>query len=147
MQITTVLFTLLSACALALPTHHHSAPPSIFTNFTDDIPEDVPTALEKRAHYGWLASYSDSHCKGSYAGPRPKIHGECIRFAPISDAVGINWGTWPLSSGALDVFHDEHCQKKVSKTIYAPKTGSSCISVKKHGENWGSVRYHDTNYE
>ena len=81
MKFTALLNAALSAGALALPA----------TNETEDL-----STLERRANYGWVSSYapSDPNCKGGWGGGRPKIKGSgCVKFQPISDHVGINWGS------------------------------------------------------
>lgn len=140
MQLQTILLTLLSAGALALPT---TTPSSSSTNTTD-------STLEKRSHYGWVGSYgkTDYTCKGDHFGPRPKIDGlDCMKFRPGSDNVGINWGSWPLAFDGLDIFTDDKCTKYAGKTIQRPNFDSKegpgmCVSVRMHGAKWGSVRSH-----
>lgn len=72
--------------------------------------------------------------------------GECIKFKPISDNVGINWGTWPYTVHGLDAFSDENCKTKVGQTIDKPKNGMTCLSVKGQafGKGWRSVKYHES---
>ena len=60
----------------------------------------------------------------------------------MSDNVGINWGTWPLSFSGLDIFSDEECKEKAgdrvetmkgnlnNPTIHANRGANTCFSVK-----------------
>ncbi|KAL8793405.1 MAG: hypothetical protein Q9195_003991 [Heterodermia aff. obscurata] len=145
MQFPTILL-LLSAGAL----HTTLALPTNLTNvFSNEVPlNETSSELEKRSSYGWIASYqaNDWNCKGKQIGLRPKVH-DCIPFAPLSDNVGISWGSWPLDFDGLDIFTDTKCKVYAGKTIKRPdyydEVGpGSCLSVKKHGAHWGSVMRH-----
>ncbi|KAG7002016.1 hypothetical protein G7Y79_00029g063120 [Physcia stellaris] len=138
MQLQTILFTLLSAGALALPT---STPSSSNTTEFTSTSNATESTLEKRSHYGWVGSYgkTDYTCKGSHFGARPKMDsGGCYKFHPGSDNVGIYWGSWPLSFAGLDTFSDDNCQNQVGGTILQPGFPSAegpgtCVSVRLHG--------------
>ena len=146
MQLPTILL-LLSAGAL----HTTLALPTNLTNvFSETVPANETSSLDKRSSYGWLASYesNDWNCKGKQIGLRPKIHSDCIPFAPLSDNVGISWGSWPLNVDGLNVYSDGNCKVFAGKMITDPgyynRVGpGSCVSVKKHGAIWGSVRNAD----
>lgn len=126
------------ALALALPFSNDSMP----TNFAND------SSLEKRqGHYGWLSSYDDpdTKCSGYYGGPRPKVHNKCIKFTPLRDNIGINWGTNPQNFDALDFFSDDSCKVKVGKRVqHSEKSGgkgpNTCVSVKANGGPVNSVK-------
>ena len=134
MHLSTILLPLaLSAAALAAPS----------TNTTTPFP------LTKRATYGWLSSYApdDTTCKGFYYKPaRPKVYADCLKFSPVSDNVGINWGTWPLSYTGLDIFSDDNCKVSAGPRVDAPpgdfnnpsfhknKGANTCFSVKKQAK-------------
>ena len=136
---------LLSAGALqttlALPTNLTSVAAA---NETSSSSSD----LDKRSNYPWIGSYGATNwnCKGKPVGKRPKIKdGSCIKFAPTSDNVGLFWGDWPYGFNALDIYTDSNCEHNAGKTIRRPgyydETGpGSCMSVKKHGAQWGSVK-------
>lgn len=146
MQLSTLL--LLSAGAL----HTTLALPTNLTNvFSNEVPLNETTSdLEKRSHWGWIGSYqwNDWSCKGSLIGTRPKVdNNDCIAFSPVSDNVGIYWGSSPLGFDAFDIFSDTKCKVFAGKTINKPdyysETGPGlCTSVKKHGAKWGSIRNH-----
>lgn len=73
--------------------------------------------------------------------------GDCIKFHPDSDFVGVNWGTWPLTFDSFDAFTDDNCQKSATSVIkkpdYESKTGPGmCYSVSALGAPWGSIRKH-----
>ena len=110
MQLTTFLLAALSASTLttALPTLN-STDPFAYNDANE-------STLEKRGHYGWLSSYAmtDPLCEYGWGGARPKIRDNCVKFDPISDRVGINWGIWPQAFDALDAYSDDHCLKKIA---------------------------------
>ncbi|KAG6993919.1 hypothetical protein G7Y79_00049g084790 [Physcia stellaris] len=134
--------------SLSLPLLTTALPLDAPTNTTEPLFTNFPSTLEERGHYGWLSSYAptDRTCKGGWGGSRPKIMGDCIPFTPVSDNVGINWGTAPYKIAGLDAFSDDKCGHQVGVTIEAPKKGRSCVSVmgESKGKGWKSVRYHES---
>ena len=96
MQIATYILLALAATTTALPgavpeftttdVADYEATPTDAALFNQSLPE-----LEKRGHYGWIASFAtkDHGCKGGYAEPRPKIHSKCITFHPVQSRVKV----------------------------------------------------------
>ena len=82
----------LSTLTLAYPTSNYSEPTG--PTFNGSV-----STLEKRATYGWIASYasSDAYCTGGFdtsnSAPRPKIHGDCIWFVPRDNVIGVSSST------------------------------------------------------
>lgn len=97
MQVTSLLLLALSAAAIASPIDIDAAfnadIDDIETRFNGTISE---SSLEKRATFGWAATFADGDnaCKGGYADPRPKIKTGC---APVNEA-GRNLGVCLCSS-------------------------------------------------
>lgn len=59
---------------------------------------------------------ADIWCMGKYdVGVRPKIKEGCVKFDPISNWVGINWGTYPLDFPSLNVYRDDRCVVKIGE--------------------------------
>ena len=84
MKTTSWLIAALAAGVVAIPASNETGHISI---------------IERRGHYGWVSSYAptDPGCKAKWGGERPKIIGErCIPFSPITDNIGVWWGSVSL---------------------------------------------------
>ncbi len=132
MQLTSILIIALSAGALAFP--------------SPNVTSTDSSRLSKRGNYGWLSSFQDSDttCSGLWGGSRPKVHEDCIKFSPISDNVGINWGRSPLNFNGISFYSDDKCQHQVGSAKVGgngnKKGSDTCVSVKKNGGPWGSLQ-------
>lgn len=115
----------------------------------------LPTAnqttsnLEKRAHYGWIGSFSDPQCTGPQTGPRPELHlGDCTVFSPANATgyFGIYFGTGGYSYDRLGMFSDTGCQTSLGdpkwelwKDVYT-SNDFACVSMVDFTWQFGSVK-------
>ncbi len=170
-MLSSFLLSLLSAGALTLALPYSSTEPTTtttldaFTNYpvpaapTDglNLPKSnltsaanttsSTTSSKLGSHWGWIGSFDKGDCTGKPHNNRPEVNGDCQKFTPETDFVGVSWGSWPWSFDSFDVFTDENCKNFASKTIKKPdydnKVGpGSCYSVSKLGGHWGSFRKH-----
>ena len=127
MHLPTTFMAVLSAGALALPAIN-----------------EIFSTLEKRSTWPWISSFQHGDCTKSHVGTRPKIHDNCLDFSPVTDNVGIYWGTWPYQVGGFEVYRNTKCEGTPISFIERPgfynkKGTQSCVSQKNHGGSWGSI--------
>lgn len=118
--------------------HHHHHPTS-----------NNATALFRRGHKANISSYSDSKCTNAI-GPLISLADEvCHKFTPVSNNVGINWGSWPVEMQSLTTYTDDNCETPGPPIIHTPtslemdsKGAGSCKSYASElteGGAWKSV--------
>lgn len=146
---TTTLDVFTNHPASAAPTNSLQVPKSNLTSVTDTASSTSSSFSKRSSHYGWVGSFDNSDCKGKPQGNRPKVDtGNCIKFTPETNFVGVYWGTWPLDFVSFDVYTDENCQNPVRndpivESDYSKVKGpGSCIPVSVVGARWGSFKEH-----
>jgi hypothetical protein len=98
LHLTTLLSTTILTASIVL-----AHPTTTDTNTTTSTP------LIKRDHFGYIGSH-DHDCRGTLVGARPKLHiSKCVKFTPVTQHLGINFGTGFYSFDYVEFFTDEKC--------------------------------------
>lgn len=102
------------------------------------LPTTSNSTLEKRAHFGWVASFTDATCTGTSNpnGPRPELtgrQGSCYPFQyVVGNMVGVNFGTGNWQWSGVTFFSDGNCQTLSDFNDYhmvAPgSSGMACLT-------------------